>query len=500
MRLPFGESAHFVPEGIHRGLKRAAVRIGGVAARIGGCLVVVDTGLNGAAVRIGGCLVVVDTGLNGAAVRIGGCLVGAAVRIGGCLVVVDAPVQPSRDPPCHDSEGEPDSDHGPDDGNDDADHDGKGGFHARSVARAAVVDVAALPVVNEPGPGAAVVESATVSGSRRCAGQHRGLALRLRSGSRLVAAVAAPVDGESESVASGRMSGRRSYARLARGVAARGRPAVPNPDEGSSEMATVQGTTGDDTLDGGHGDDSLSGGYGHDTLGGNRMYGGYGNDSLSGGYGNNILYGGYGNDTLYGGKGSNTLWGGAGSDTFVVGAGGATVYVSGYDPAESIMHSGGLTEYSTATLEGGEVKRTYTDGSIVVLQYPGRRMDGTRGNDTLYGWRDNDSLDGGSGNDALSGGAGDDFLYVGRAVEPRQARGASGRERRKRRRAGSSRGAAARIPPAKIPGGPKRLPMVPSKPPSTTAAATSIGKRSRARRLAGGQARTRQAAAGRPAR
>ena len=76
VRLPFGESAHFGPEGIHRGIETG---LNGAPVRIGGCLVVVDTGLNGApvrvggaAVRIGGCLVVVDTGLNGAAVRIGG--------------------------------------------------------------------------------------------------------------------------------------------------------------------------------------------------------------------------------------------------------------------------------------------------------------------------------------------------------------------------------------------------------------------------------------------
>ena len=45
-----------------------------------------------------------------------------------------------------------------------------------------VVDVAALPVVSEPGPGAAVVEPETVSGSHRRCPRHGGLALRLRPG------------------------------------------------------------------------------------------------------------------------------------------------------------------------------------------------------------------------------------------------------------------------------------------------------------------------------
>ncbi|WP_168279998.1 calcium-binding protein [Rhizobium leguminosarum] len=133
-----------------------------------------------------------------------------------------------------------------------------------------------------------------------------------------------------------------------------------------TNIAQIQGTTGNETFIGGALAETVFGDAGNDTLSGNG-----GNDQLSGDDGNDNLYGGLGNDFLLGGTGTDHLSGGVGDDR----------------------------------LEGGDgIDNLYGDDGVDVLL-------GGVGTDNLYGGINNDELYGGNDADKLYGGSGDDVLY-----------------------------------------------------------------------------------------
>ncbi len=243
---------------------------------------------------------------------------------------------------------------------------------------------------------------------------------------------------------------------------------------------------GDDYIDGEAGADILVGGAGNDTI-----YGGDDNDQIDVGTGNNYIDGGIGddiivaadgNDAIYGSDGADQIWSGAGNDTLSGGAGndsltGATgndTYLFGrgsgqdtiYDqdatvgnidtilfdsdilPADVVIRKSGAhlvisitgTTDTLVVYNGFEVTGAYqveqiqfadattwdmaaikniavqgTEGNDVIYGFnTPDAMNGNGGNDVLYGYDGNDTLDGGAGDDYyMRGGGGDDLIYGG---------------------------------------------------------------------------------------
>jgi Ca2+-binding RTX toxin-like protein len=79
-----------------------------------------------------------------------------------------------------------------------------------------------------------------------------------------------------------------------------------------SQVAGIEGNSGQDTITGSSGNDLIDGGNGNDVLAGNE-----GDDIITGGIGNDVLTGGGGDDTLEGNRGDDTYEGGAGDDIFL---------------------------------------------------------------------------------------------------------------------------------------------------------------------------------------
>jgi len=84
---------------------------------------------------------------------------------------------------------------------------------------------------------------------------------------------------------------------------------------GTANADTINGLAGNDIITGLAGNDTLNGGTGNDTVDG-----GDGDDTLNGGGGTDILLGGAGNDILIGSTGRTSMTGGAGADRFQFGA------------------------------------------------------------------------------------------------------------------------------------------------------------------------------------
>lgn len=199
----------------------------------------------------------------------------------------------------------------------------------------------------------------------------------------------------------------------------------------------ITGTIAADTLNGGAGNDTLNGGEGNDILDG-----GADNDIITGGAGDDRLVSSSGNDTVIGGLDSDTLFVGAsvtlgqmaftrdpnGNDliltidgtrtitiqnqyaltggvatlrveTVEYGSSAATIDLSTLFPGEIQGSGGDDTLYGTSA---GETLRGYVGGDY---------LNADAGNDTLYGDDGNDSLYGGDGTNIIYGGAGNDFVY-----------------------------------------------------------------------------------------
>ena len=222
--------------------------------------------------------------------------------------------------------------------------------------------------------------------------------------------------------------------------------------EGGDGNDQLSARTGDDVLDGGTGDDRLEAGSGADRLlggiGNDTLYGGGGfawifgdpliwsvrttatyevpfdiGDHLEGGDGDDRLYGGYGDDFASGDAGADTLYGGAGHDTLIGNAGADIVYGDGRaGEAPTTFHTVPVwfpgqvaaSEHGSDFLDGSAGDdRLYGQGGADVL-FGGTENDQLYGDDTaatlLASFHGHDYLNGEAGNDQLTGGGGNDVL------------------------------------------------------------------------------------------
>src|SRR3954469_12888668 len=205
--------------------------------------------------------------------------------------------------------------------------------------------------------------------------------------------------------------------------------------------------SGDDYLDGGDGDDRVDGGKGSDVL-----YGGSGND---------VLLGREGDDILFGGPGTDLLIGGPGKDTYVFDRGDGMDVVQdtpagGSDPEASVLVLGEGVDRNTIKFRVGSLMVDLGDGDAVhftgfdpddpgstpvigAIQFAdgtamtyqdvldqGFDVDGTDGDDYVFGTAVADRIDGKDGNDTvfakggddvLKGGAGNDVLIGGAGLD-----------------------------------------------------------------------------------
>lgn len=163
--------------------------------------------------------------------------------------------------------------------------------------------------------------------------------------------------------------------------------------EGVTGSAYADGLAGDDyrnVLRGGGGNDELSGYGGNDSL-----YGDGGSDSVDGYEGNDKLFGGDGNDVLDGGAGNDELRGGRGIDT--------VRFTEG-----SEYSLGVVVNLNDGTVQGGELFGTDRLFEI-------ENVEGTSGNDLIFGNGAANVLTGGAGYDRLIGfGGADRFVYESR--------------------------------------------------------------------------------------
>jgi Ca2+-binding RTX toxin-like protein len=180
------------------------------------------------------------------------------------------------------------------------------------------------------------------------------------------------------------------------------------------------------------------------TSAGDTLTGTTGNDILSGGAGDDQLSGLAGNDTLIGGPGKDTLDGGAGNDTYVFNLGDGADTINNNDAAglDTVSFGAGIVLADIAKAEkisnnlilsigqGGDQltinnwfssaayridRFAFADGTVKtgdeLLGGLVNHVNGTDGNDTLYGYFGVDMLSGGKGNDSLYGYQGND-TYV----------------------------------------------------------------------------------------
>ncbi|PPD40132.1 MAG: hypothetical protein CTY16_18040, partial [Methylobacter sp.] len=200
---------------------------------------------------------------------------------------------------------------------------------------------------------------------------------------------------------------------------------------------TLNGLGGNDKLYGDSGNDTLVGGLGNDTL-----YGDGGNDTLNGGLGNDVLHAGAGNDILNSGAGNDRFYGDAGNDTFIIAKtdGQDVIYFdeAGTDIVKfSDLASTGVIKVAREADQdlllvygAGQqvtvekyfaVDRPYfieqiqfSDGvSWDFAQIKLKALQGTVGDDFLYGYDTNDVINGLAGNDVVYANAGDDTLIGG---------------------------------------------------------------------------------------
>ncbi|HYD49268.1 MAG TPA: hypothetical protein VEB21_13010, partial [Terriglobales bacterium] len=226
----------------------------------------------------------------------------------------------------------------------------------------------------------------------------------------------------------------------------------------------------DDVLFGGAGSDIVIGGSGKDHLSGDSasvdaanlsgddyLDGGAGDDEILGGKGNDILVGGAGIDTLVGGEGDDVYWGGAGDDVIVLGPGKDTFIYERGDGTDVVVNdpSGTGAAYLDSIALGSGISRAdvkfrlgslmidlgdgdeihiagfdhedpastrvlsslrFADGEVMTFDDildQGFDLDGTDGNDLIYGSGVTDRIDAKEGDDAVVGRAGDDVVLGG---------------------------------------------------------------------------------------
>lgn len=201
---------------------------------------------------------------------------------------------------------------------------------------------------------------------------------------------------------------------------------------GSDGPDVIAALAGHDTVHGLAGDDQLAGDAGDDTL-----HGGPGNDGLQGGEGSDLLRGDAGDDTLDGGPGDDTLDGGPGRDTVRFGPGDGhdlLVYDNGSDvldlstvPRSALRFARDRDDLVLTLAATGDTLRVsshfgatpridelrLSDVTLDAAGIAAALLNGTEGDDTLYGGDGPDVLAGLGGNDLIVGQGGDDRLIGG---------------------------------------------------------------------------------------
>ena len=200
----------------------------------------------------------------------------------------------------------------------------------------------------------------------------------------------------------------------------------------------IYGGEGNDTISGEYGNDTLRGGYGDDHILGNEgndsIYGGYGEDDISGDEGNDYISGGGDDDTIYGNEGNDYLNGAGGNDYIKGNEGDDNIHGNqgddylfagtGYDTLYGdsdldICQINGESEDTTVsceTIEYGKIT-TITDCNedsshynTIIGTEGDDVIDGTDGDDLIFGLGGNDTINGNSGNDCIYGGNGNDTI------------------------------------------------------------------------------------------
>ncbi|MFM9844211.1 MAG: beta strand repeat-containing protein [Dongiaceae bacterium] len=192
---------------------------------------------------------------------------------------------------------------------------------------------------------------------------------------------------------------------------------------GGADNDTLLGA-GTATLDGGAGDDSLGG-----EGGALFLYGGEGNDTLDlKGGGFNTLIGGsgddkltalHGDDVLDGGAGNDTMSGGLGNDLYTYGGAGDVIIETKFDTDDSVISDVALSgvilnveNYGFFNASAVKFIANNVDNEIVGSAFADF-IDGSGGNDDLWGGDGEDTLIGGKGNDYLDGESGLDSMVGG---------------------------------------------------------------------------------------
>lgn len=266
------------------------------------------------------------------------------------------------------------------------------------------------------------VVNADGSGKKRLAADGLLPSLSWSPGGTKLAFIAGSGAGEfSASVIDAAGSGRKLLAEGASSVSWGISPAVAVPTcygrpatrLGTSASDRIDGTDGDDVIVGLGGNDIINSGDGRDLVcagdGHDKVILGYGNDVASGGGGgsdelngedgNDVLIGSTGNDNLRGGAGDDGLEGGSGKDKFSGGA--------GYDNVSYAYHSAGvLITLDNKPNDGNSTDGGRTDNVLTDIE----KINGSPGNDIMYGTNHPETFYGGSGNDKLVGAGGNDTL------------------------------------------------------------------------------------------
>ena len=182
-----------------------------------------------------------------------------------------------------------------------------------------------------------------------------------------------------------------------------------------ASLGTDHGTPGNDTLTGDwlHKGNCVIGWGGDD-----RLYGNEGDDLLKGRSGNDVLEGRGGSDTLEGGRGDDILDGGPGDDALAGGPGTDTARYPGPSTSVIVLYDSDRRPITVIDAYGHGQRDTLTGiervaaPNVVTPLFVTARtaLNGTDGDDWMYGTSELDWISGLGGNDTLYGFGGDDSL------------------------------------------------------------------------------------------
>ncbi|MCC1495163.1 calcium-binding protein, partial [Cognatishimia sp. F0-27] len=143
-------------------------------------------------------------------------------------------------------------------------------------------------------------------------------------------------------------------------------------------------------------------------------------DTLIGGAGEDRLEGGDGADSLDGGSFADRLVGGLGDDTIEGGGNFDTVLYTGLAAGVSVNLENGSASGGGGTDMLSGVENVFGSGqadTIYGTNLHGNRLEGSNGNDTIYGLDGRDTILGGNNDDRILGGADVDQILGGAGAD-----------------------------------------------------------------------------------